>query len=114
MGIYKFYMEFLKEIKERLGEHDPSQIDELVLDELFSNISEFTSDHKNTLELYTNLLHLSLNGMGLKNLNNFPKIETLEVLEIIQIESRENPIKSLDVFKCFAYTKLNKMELRST
>ena len=58
-----------------------NQIDELVLDELFNNISEFTEDHKKTLELYNNLLHLSLNGLGLKNLNNFPSIETLEVVK---------------------------------
>jgi len=52
----------------------------LVLDELFNNIAEFTDDHKKTLELYDNLLHLSLNGLGLKTLKNFPKIETLEVV----------------------------------
>ena len=54
-----------------------------MLDELFNNISEFTNDHKDTLELYNNLLHLSLNGLGLKNLNKFPKIETLEVVRKI-------------------------------
>jgi hypothetical protein len=60
-----------------------------------------------------------LNGLGLKSLANFPKIDTLEVLEIRQnnlsgsdfeqiknlypklykLKVGENPIKSLDVFK---------------
>merc|ERR1712004_615186 len=126
--------EFLKEIKERLGEHDPSQIDELVLDELFNNINEFTNDHRDTLQLYKNLLHLSLNGLGLRNLNNFPKIETLEVLEIRQnnltgknfeqindffpklykLKVGENPISSLDAFKSLSNTQIKKIELKNT
>jgi len=72
------------------------------------------------LESYENLLHLSLNGIGFKSLKNFPRIETLEVLELRQnkltgddfdliknlfpklfkLKVGENPINSLDVFKC--------------
>ena len=78
-------MQFKKQLQEKLGEHEPNevylslnQVDELILDDLFENVENFTDDHKKTLELYDNLIHLSLNGFGLKSIKNFPKIATLE------------------------------------
>jgi len=72
------------------------------------------------LELYSSLVHLSLNGFGLTSLKCFPKISTLTSLELRQnsltgsdlgtlndlfpslkkLKLGENPIKSLDVLKC--------------
>lgn len=128
-------MEFQKSLQEKLGEHDPTDVDELILDDLYTDIEEFSADHKKTLELYSNLLHLSLNGLGLKSLKNFPKISELRILEIRQnklsgadfkelmqlypnlykLKVGQNPVKSLDVFKPFtAYASLKKLELLET
>lgn len=78
-------MKFLKQIQSKLGEHEPHevkfyiiQVDELILDDLFENIENFTEDHKKTLELYDSLEYLSLNGMGLKTLQNFPELPNLQ------------------------------------
>ena len=127
-------MSFRKQLQEKLGPHEPNevsfyfkinlfhlktQVDELILDELFENVDSFTDDHKKSLELYSSLVHLSLNGFGLKGLKNFPKIDTLNSLELRQnhlsgsdlgdlkglyphlkkLKVGDNPIKSLDVFK---------------
>ncbi len=53
------------------------KVDEIILDDLFENISEFNDDMKKSLEKYDALIHLSLGGFGLTNLQNFPKIKTL-------------------------------------
>ena len=125
-------MEFQKSLQEKLGEHEPTEVDELILDDLYENIDSFSADHKKTLELYNNLLHLSLNGLGLKSLKNFPKIPDLSILEIrknilngtdfaelkslypklYKLKVGGNPIKSVDVFKIFAaFPNLKKLEL---
>jgi acidic leucine-rich nuclear phosphoprotein 32 family protein B len=116
-------MEFQKALQDKLGEHEPIEVDELILDDLFEGIDTFTNDHKKSLELYKNLVHLSLNGLGLKSLSNFPKLEQLQILELRQnklsgndfaelvklypnlykLKVGENPIKSLDVFKPFVH-----------
>ena len=44
------------------------------------SINEFSIDHKMTLEKYFSLYHLSLNNIGLKSLNNFPKLKELEIV----------------------------------
>jgi hypothetical protein len=75
-------MEFRKALQEQLGEHEPNEVDELILDDLFQGIDNFTNDHKKTLELYSNLLHLSLNGLGLKSITNFPKLDSLKIVNI--------------------------------
>ncbi len=126
-------MEFKKSLQEQLGEHEPNQVDELILDELFKNVETFTPEHKKTLELYENLEHLSLNAFGLKSLKNFPKLPNLRVLEIrenklsgsdlgdlktlypglYKLKVGENPIASLDSFKVLAsFPNLKKLELR--
>lgn len=91
---------------------------------MFDNVDHFNDDHKKSLELYSSLVHLSLNGFGLKNLKHFPKIDTLTSLELRQnhlcgsdlgdlkhlyphlrkLKVGENPIKSLDVFKVLVIT----------
>ncbi len=74
-------MEFKNVLQDKLGEHEPTEVDELILDDLFNNIETFNPDHKKTLEMYNNLIHLSLNGLGLKSLKNFPKIQNLQIVK---------------------------------
>lgn len=69
-------------ITQKIGEHKPIEIEELILDSLFK-IKSFNCEQKEYLEQYTNLLHLSLNDIGLETLDNFPKINTLQVLELM-------------------------------
>merc|ERR1711976_355934 len=135
MGIYYIYiMSFAKSLQEKLGDHDPTQVDELILDDLYQNMNSFSSDHEKTLEKYSNLFHLSLNGLGLTSLAHFPKLPELGVLEIrnnkltgndfgeikklypslYKIKVGENPIKSLDVFRAFNETNIVKVELSGT
>lgn len=73
-------MSFAESLQEKLGEHEPHEVDELILDDLYENLGNFTPDHKRTLEKYTNLVHLSLNGLGLKSLANFPKLDNLNIV----------------------------------
>ena len=63
-------MNLCKELQEKLGEHDPTDVDELILDDIFENVTEFTESNKKDLEKYNNLVHLSLNGFGLNSLSN--------------------------------------------
>jgi hypothetical protein len=125
-------MSFQKSLQENLGQHDPIEVDELVLDDLYKNIENFTSDHKHTLEKYTNLIHLSLNNFGLKSITNFPKLPNLKSLEIRQnklngsdfaelkslypnlqkLKVGDNPLKSIEIFKVFTqFPNLRKIEL---
>jgi acidic leucine-rich nuclear phosphoprotein 32 family protein B len=127
-------MNLYKELQEKLSEHKPTDVDELILDDLFENVKSFTEENKKDLEKYTNLLHLSLNGFGLESLKNFPKIPTLQVLEIrsnglngtdfaklkelypelYKLKVGENPIKDINVFKCLNGSNITKLELRET
>jgi len=127
-------MNIYKELQEKLSEHEPTEVDELILDDLFENVSAFSEQNKKDLERYKNLVHLSLNGFGLESLKNFPKIPTLQILEIRQnkltgsdfshihelypelykLKVGENPIKSVDVFKPLANSKIEKVELQET
>ena len=124
-------MNLYQELQEKLSEHNPTEVDELILDDLFNNVSHFSEQNKKDLEKYNNLIHLSLNGFGLESLKNFPKIATLQVLEIRQnalqgndfaalkdlypelykLKVGENPIKNLDVFKVLANSSIKKVEL---
>lgn len=124
-------MNLYKELQEKLSEHNPTEVDELILDDIFDSISSFSEANKKDLEKYTNLIHLSLNGFGLESLKNFPKLANLQVLEIrannlngsdfdeipklypnlYKLKVGENPIKSLDVFKVLNNTSVTKLEM---
>lgn len=127
-------MNLLKELQEKLGEHDPIEVDELILDDIFENVTSFTEQNKKDFEKYSNLVHLSLNGFGLQSLKNFPKLPSLQVLEIrandlkgddfsiiptlypelYKLKVGENPIASLDAFKPLSGSNINKIELQGT
>ena len=127
-------MNLLKELQEKLGEHDPIEVDELILDDIFENVTSFSEQNKKDFEKYSNLVHLSLNGFGLQSLKNFPKLPSLQVLEIranelkgddfaviptlypelYKLKVGENLISSLDSFKSLSGSNLNKIELQGT
>lgn len=79
--LYINSMEFAKSLQQELGDHQPYEVDELILDDLYKDIQNFTDEHKNTLEQYKNLVHLSLNALGLKSLTKFPHLEKLEIVK---------------------------------
>ena len=111
-------MSFEKLIIEKLGPHHFEevtknrknknnilfQIEELLLDEIFT-ADKLTEDHKNTLEKYTSLIHLTLNSIGLTSLENFPKLENAQIVSkylkyftnLIQIELNGNKLKGDDL-----------------
>ena len=71
---------FIEKLQNTLGHHSPKEIEELVLDNLWDNKESLTIEEKAGLEQYTNLIHLSLNNLGLKSLKNFPAIKGLYYL----------------------------------
>ena len=65
-----------------LGKHNPKEYEELVLDDFWKNKDSLTKDEKSGIEEYTNLIHLSMNNIGFKSLENFPAIKGLYYLSI--------------------------------
>ena len=41
---------------------------------------KLSDDHKKSLESYPELIHLSLNKIGLKSLENFPVLKNLQIV----------------------------------
>ena len=82
---------FSGELQKLLGEHQPKEIEELCLDEFTQDIKSFQFYHKEGLELYNNLIHLSLNNIGLENISNFPEIKCLMILSL-----KNNKLKGED------------------
>ena len=73
---------FSKELQVLLGKHEPKEIEELNLDKFTDDLNSLQLYHKEGLELYNNLIHLSLNELGLENLSNFPEIKCLMILSL--------------------------------
>ena len=73
---------FIEKLKSNLGNHSPKEIEELILDNFWENKESLAIEEKTGLEQYTNLIHLSLNNLGLKSLKNFPAIKGLYYLSI--------------------------------
>lgn len=127
-------MNLAKELQEKLGEHDPIDVDELILDDIFDNVSSLTESNKKDFEKYSNLVHLSLNGFGLKSLDHFPKLPELSVLELrgnqlvgkdlgvlvklypklYKLKIGDNPITSIASFDSLSESNINKLELQGT
>ena len=74
---------FSKELQVLLGKHEPKEIEELNLDKFTDGLKSLQLYHKEGLGLYNNLIHLSLNELGLENLSNFPEIKCLMILMIL-------------------------------
>ena len=74
-------MSFEKSLQEKLGEHKPEEIQELILDSVFK-FDQFTEEQRDVLQKYAALIHLSLNGVGLNSLKNFPLLKELQIVRI--------------------------------
>lgn len=127
-------MSFLKKLQEKLGQHNPEDVDQLVLDDLFENIRSLSDVMKVGLEKYKELKHLSLNNFGLACLKNLPTLPNLEILEIREnlllgddfnlitaqypnlkkLKLGGNPIKKFEVFDVFSKSDLLSIELFNT
>ena len=121
-------MTFLEDLQSKLGPHNPEDVDQLILDDLFENVRVISDEMKQGIEKYKDLKHLSLNNFGLACLKNLPDLRNLEILEItdnhlngkdfnliveaypklMKLKCCNNPIKSTDVFNVF-----NKSEIVS-
>ena len=120
-------------LQDSFGEHEPMEIDELILDNLWENKESFTEEEKSVLEKYKGLIHLSINKIGLKSLTNMPNIKNLDVLslnnnnldgndlDIInklypflhKIKLKGNKIENIENFeKLKNCTKLKKLEVK--
>lgn len=121
-----------KELKDLFGEHNPLEIDELRLDDIWENKGCLNESDQETLSKYKNLIHLSLNNLGLKSLKNFPAIKGLYVLSLnnndlsgddfntipklfpslYKLKVSGNNIENIDNFKELKVLKLRKIEVK--
>lgn len=124
-------MSFASFLIEKFGEHNPKEIDELILDELIPDLGTLNEDHKKVLEQYSNLIRLSMSHLGIKSLKNFPSLPNLYVLEINhnlltgedfneipklypnlhKLKVTGNKITSIDVFKSIENSFIQKIEV---
>ena len=123
---------FSNELQNLLGKHEPKEIEELNLDKFSENIKSLEPYHKEGLELYCNLIHLSLNDLGLENLSNFPEIKCLMILSLknnklkgddfdtipklypnlYKLKISFNQINSIDKLSCLNQLQLKKVEVK--
>ena len=89
-------------------------------------------EQKHDLEKYKSLIHLTLNGIGLKSLKNFPRLEELQILELnnnhlngddlnilvelfpklYKVKLENNHIKSLEIFNQLTNSKIEKINIK--
>ena len=98
---------FEKFLQEHFGEHEPREIEELVFDNFWVDKASYTIEEKKALEKYVNLIHLSLNNIGLKSLENLPSIKSLYYLSL---KNNELSGDDFDKIKTL-YPKLNKLKI---
>ena len=123
---------FSKELQVLLGKHEPKEIEELNLDKFTDDWNSLQLYHKEGLELYNNLIHLSLNELGLENLSNFPEIKCLMILSLknnklkgddfdiipklypnlYKLKISFNQINSIDNLSCLNQLELKKIEVK--
>ena len=123
---------FYDELQEILGKHEPKEIEELNIDGFNERVESFKLYHKEGLELYNNLIHLSLNNIGLENLSNFPEIKCLMILSLknnklkgddfdiipknypnlYKLKISFNQIDSIDKLSCLDQLQLKKLEIK--
>jgi acidic leucine-rich nuclear phosphoprotein 32 family protein A/C/D len=122
---------FEQKLQKLIGNNKPEDIEELILDEFSKDIKSLSLEQKEGLELYTNLIHLSLNNIGLENLTNFPSIKSLMYLSLndnklngedfsiisktypnlYKLKISGNNIESIDNLSCLSQLQLKKIEV---
>lgn len=127
-------MSFLSFLQEKLGPHNPEDVDQLILDDLFQKIKALNEEQIAGIEKYTSLKHLSLNNIGIVSLKNLPKLPNLQILELrenyitgkelnlivkqypnlIKIKLGGNPLKDIDCLDAFAKSDIISIELFGT
>ena len=125
-------MSFADELQNLLNKHDPKEIEELNLDKFSEDIKSLKPYHKEGLKLYNNLIHLSLNDIGLENLSNFPEIKCLMILSLknnklngddfdtipnlypnlYKLKISYNIINSINNLSCLNQLQLKKIEVK--
>ena len=128
----KINLSFCKQLQEFLGPHKPEDLEELIIDEFTKDIKSFNIDQKESLELYSNLYHLSLNNIGLENLSNLPLIKGLMYLslnnnklkgddlsilpkiypKLYKLKISGNNIESIEKLNCLNELQLKKIEVK--
>ena len=98
---------FELQLQELWGKHNPTEIDEIILDNFWENKESFTEEEKVVLEKYTSLTHLSVNNIGLKSFKNFPVIKSLYMLSVNDNELNGDDFDSLENF----YPILQKLKI---
>jgi acidic leucine-rich nuclear phosphoprotein 32 family protein B len=96
-----------KYLQETFGKHEPREIEELVFDNFWADKANFTEEEKKALEKYANLIHLSLNNIGLKSLKNLPCIKNLYYLSL---NNNELSGDDFDILKTL-YPNLSKLKI---
>ena len=96
-----------KYLQETFGKHEPREIEELVFDNFWADKANFTEEEKKALEKYANLIHLSLNNIGLKSLKSLPSIKNLYYLSL---NNNELTGDDFDVLKTL-YPNLSKLKI---
>ena len=96
-----------KYLQETFGKHEPREIEELVFDNYWVDKASFTEEEKKALEKYVNLIHLSLNNIGLKSLENLPRIKGLYYLSL---KNNELSGDDFDILKTL-YPNLQKLKI---
>ena len=94
-------------LQKTFGKHEPREIEELVFDSYWADKASFTEEEKKALEKYVNLIHLSLNNIGLKSLKSLPSIKNLYYLSL---NNNELTGDDLDVLKTL-YPNLSKLKI---
>ena len=69
---------FSAHLQKIFSKHNPTDIDELVLDDNMETDGTLSEEQKTALEEYVNLVHLSLGNIGLKSIKNLPRIKGLK------------------------------------
>ena len=94
-------------LQKTFGKHEPREIEELVFDSYWADKASFTEEEKKALEKYVNLIHLSLNNIGLKSLKSLPSIKNLYYLSL---NNNELTGDDFDVLKTL-YPNLSKLKI---
>ena len=94
-------------LQKTFGKHEPREIEELVFDSYWADKASFTEEEKKALEKYVNLIHLSLNNIGLKSLKSLPSIKNLYYLSL---NNNELTGEDFDVLKTL-YPNLSKLKI---